>query len=144
MRAAAVLLVMAFAFAQAPAVSVQGGWVRVLPAAKDTAAYMTLINNSDKPLRLVGADSEVAMMGMPMVGTSETKVVNGVRQEVKGMRTVPYLEIPAKGRRVLQPGGDHLMLMGLKRTLKVGERITLVLRFEGGLRQSVVLPAEAK
>ena len=32
----------------------------------------------------------------------------------------------------LKPGGDHIMLMGLKRQLKVGDHIVLTLRFQSG------------
>jgi len=39
------------------------------------------------------------------------------------------IEIPAKGQVELKPGGYHIMLINLKRELKPGDRITVVLEF---------------
>lgn len=138
------VLLMAMAWAQNASVSVQNGWIRVVPQIRDTAAYFTLVNSGDRPMRLVGGQLEVATMVMPMMGTTEIREVNGIRQEVKGMKGVKYLEVPARGKLELKPGGDHLMLMGLKRTLREGEKLGLELRFEDGTRLRVILPVEAR
>lgn len=103
--------------------------VRVLavpPVSGETAAFMTLINDGDQPVRLVGGVSPVAGETAPMVTTHE--MLEG--KMVMGMKVVPALEVPAHGRLELKPGGDHLMLMALKRVPKEGEKVTLTLRFE--------------
>jgi copper(I)-binding protein len=46
------------------------------------------------------------------------------------MRPIDYVEVPANGEAELKPGGMHIMLIGLKRDLKAGEKIPLVLVFE--------------
>lgn len=133
------IAVLNLVLAQAP--MVENAWVRLTPPTlKDTAAYMVIVNPSDKPLRLVGGETDVAMMVMPMIFTVEIREQGGVKMEVKGMKSVPYLEVPAKGRLELEPGGNHLMLMGLKRALKEGERVKITLRFQGGLKLVLEAP----
>lgn len=67
---------------------------------------------------------------------SVKKMVDG--QQVMGMEDVDSLEIPAHGQRTLAPGGDHLMLMGLKSHPVSGDIVKLTLRFEPGGREVTV------
>ena len=50
--------------------------------------------------------------------------------DVVRMREVKGYDIPANGVFELKPGGAHLMLVDLKRPLKEGEKVSLVLKFE--------------
>lgn len=119
--------------------TVQSGWIRLTPPTlKDTTVYMTLLNPTAQNLKLIGGASPIAQMVMPMADYKEQK--GG--QTVQGMRTVEFLSLPAKGRLELAPGGKHLMLMGLKRPLKEGEKIPLTLIFEGNLQASLELTVQ--
>lgn len=121
-----------------PAVTIEGGWVRAVPPGyENTAAYLTIRNPGDSAVRLTGATSSVAKSVDPMITTE--KQVNG--QTVMGMEFVKDLTIAPKGRLVLEPGGDHLMLMGLKKRLNEGDKVTLVLNVEpGNSRVEITLP----
>jgi copper(I)-binding protein len=55
-----------------------------------------------------------------------TKQADGVM----GMAFVESFSIPAKGKRVLEPGGDHIMLMKLTDVPKAGATVSLVLKTE--------------
>lgn len=99
----------------------------VPPVATETAAFMVLVNDGDQPVRLVGGSCPVAGETVPMITTRETRE----GKMVMGMATVPALEVPAHGRLELKPGGDHLMLMELRRVPREGEQVVLTLRFEG-------------
>ena len=113
--------------APASGVKVEGAFVRAVPPnSSATAAFMTLVNDSDKPARLVGGSAPFAGMAGPMITTHE--VHDG--KMAMGMKDVPALEVPAHGKLELKPGGDHLMLMELKSVPKEGETVTLTLRFE--------------
>ena len=46
--------------------------------------------------------------------------------------------IPARGELVLQPGGTHLMLMGLREHPRPGENVTLILIINPGKREMQV------
>jgi copper(I)-binding protein len=100
---------------------------------------MKLVNTGDEVLRVTGGTADFAGMVMPMETTR--KVVNGV--EVVGMKGLDFLEVPAHGALVLEPGGDHLMLMNLKTHPGIGDKVKLTLQVEPGHR-TVTIEAEVK
>uniref|UniRef100_A0A7V4AN41 Copper chaperone PCu(A)C n=1 Tax=Thermus tengchongensis TaxID=1214928 RepID=A0A7V4AN41_9DEIN len=134
------LLILLGGLALAQAVAIPG-WVRLVPpVVKDTAAYLTLENRGKTPLRLVGAETDVA----ERVSLHQDHREHRGGQVVLGMRPLPYLDIPPGGRVEFRPGKYHLMLEGLKRPLKAGEKVTLVLKFQDGSRFKVILPVEMR
>lgn len=52
-------------------------------------------------------------------------------------KKIDRLPIPANGSATLQPGGNHLMLIGLKRDLAPGDSLALTLAFANGQTQTV-------
>jgi periplasmic copper chaperone A len=93
------------------------------------------------------AQRELTLVGFrtPVAGESELHdmVMDG---DVMRMRALDALNLPAGQPVVLRPGpgGQHLMLMGLKRTLKAGDVLALTLKLrtpEGKvLTQTVRVP----
>jgi periplasmic copper chaperone A len=107
-------------------IKVENAWLQAIPpVAEATAAYMSIRNLSQSPLRLISASSSIAAKIEPMITTRQQR--NGL--EVMGMESVDYLEIPPNGVLELKPGGDHLMIMGLTSHPKEGERVKMTLRF---------------
>jgi copper(I)-binding protein len=97
---------------------------------------MTIDNKSGAPDRLTAVSSDVAAK----LQIHEMKVDNGVMQ----MREiVAGLPIPANGSVVFKPGSYHVMLIGLKRPLTVGEKFSLTLTFEKAGNISVTVPIQA-
>ena len=94
------------------------------PGATTGAGYLKeLSNEGSADDRLVDASSTAAdrveMHTMSMDG------------DVMRMRQVPGIVIPAKGHIDMAPGnGYHLMLIGIHRPLKVGDKLPLKLTFE--------------
>ena len=89
------------------------------------AVYMTIENEGDEDDRLVGVQSEIA----DAVELHTVNMVEGVMQ----MRPVEDgIEIPAGGSEtvVLEPGGLHVMLVGLNESLAVGDTFVVELEFE--------------
>jgi len=85
------------------------------------AGYLKLANKGPVD-RLVSATS-------PAAGSVEIHSMS-MEGDVMKMRQIDAIEI-ATGQTVeLKPGGYHLMLMGLKAPLKVGEKFPLTLKFE--------------
>ena len=87
-----------------------------------SAGYMTLRNDGTEADRLLEVSSDIA--GEVQMHTSELK------DNVMSMRQVEAIDVPAGGTVALEPGGFHLMILGLKRDLKAGDRVRLTLRFE--------------
>ena len=105
---------------------IEGAWIRAVPpSSKATAAFMTIINKTDTPVLITGGTCPVAQEIRPMI---TTKQANGVM----GMAVAESFAIPAKGQRVFEPGGDHIMLMNLKEVPKAGSTVALVLTTESG------------
>jgi hypothetical protein len=108
-------------------------WARASSAmASAGAAYMTIENTGSAADALIGASSpaattvevhETVVMGSPAPGAS----ADG---GMMGMQPVKRLEIPAGGTVELKPGSYHIMLIGLKQDLKVGDSIEITLTFE--------------
>jgi copper(I)-binding protein len=96
-------------------------WSRATPV-KVGGAYMTLRNNGAVPDKLVKVTSPIA----EKAEIHETKVEGGMAM----MRPVGAIELKRRSSVQLKPGGLHVMLMGLQRPLKEGERIKLTLTFE--------------
>jgi copper(I)-binding protein len=121
--------------AQELPLKVEGAWMQAVPdVSETTAVYLTLTNLGKTPLDLVGARSEVAQQIEPMITTKD-------RSGVIGMKRVPSLPIPAGGKLVLQPAGNHLMLMQLRQHPRPGEKVKITLLINPGAREfDVELP----
>lgn len=110
-------------------------WARAALAGRTSAAYMTLVNPTDTPDRLLGAAAEVA----------DTVELHAHLHEggVMRMRPVAAIEVHPGEPAVLAPGGLHIMLIGLRRDLKRGETIRLTLSFEKAGTVEVEVPVLA-
>ena len=97
------------------------------------AAFMTVLNGLDQPVRLLSAQSAAAKT----VELHETVNDNGV------MKMVPHpegFEVAAGGNVELKPGGKHVMLIGLVKPLVVGDNVELTLTFDNGDVMTVTAP----
>lgn len=130
---AAALFASAALYAQS--ITVMDEYVReVPPNMPNSAAFMSLMNSSGEAIDLVGGSSDAATV----VELHEHANVGGMMQ----MRQIPKITVPANGTATLQPGGLHVMLIGLKQKLKEGESVKLTLNFSNG--ESVTVDAPVK
>lgn len=105
---------------------IEDAWIRAVPpSSRATAAFMTFVNKGDKPVLITGGTTPIAGEVKPMITTKEG-------DGVMGMAFVESFSIPAKGKRILEPGGDHLMLMKLTEVPKAGSTVPLVLTTDSG------------
>ena len=132
-----------FAAAGAPAMAqefkvgplvVERPYARV-SAARNGAAYVTIVNNGEQSDRLIRAASprstKVEMHTMTMDG------------DIMRMRQVTDIEVPSKAKVAIRPGeGLHIMLIGLKGPLTEGERFPLSLEFERSGKLEVTVEVE--
>lgn len=125
------------ASANAQPVEIKDAWIRGTVAGQKVAgAFMSLTSRS--PARLVAAASPVARVAE----IHNSRMEGGVMR----MLAVDAIDLPANRTVKLAPGGFHLMLIDLKRTLKAGERVPLRLTFElaGGKRETVEVTIEVR
>ena len=97
-------------------------WARAsLGQVKVGAAYLTIENHGQHADRLVGLASPVA---------NHVELHNTIMDEgVMKMRPMEVLELAPGETAALEPGGMHVMLMGLKQPLKEGETFPMTLSF---------------
>lgn len=116
-------------------VTVRDAWVRGTVAGQTASgAFMALSASED--VVLLGVSSPVA--GVAEV--HEMSMDNGVMK----MRALPKLDLPAGKSVVLRPGSYHIMLMDLKRPLRKGDTVPLMLRIEGKDKKLSTLEVKAE
>jgi periplasmic copper chaperone A len=99
-------------------------WARAtIGVSKTAAAYLTVINQGTQADRLIGVSTPVADSAMLHQSVMDE---NGVMK----MRPLEAIDVPAGGEVKLEPGGMHVMLMGVHQPLKAGEHVPLTLSFE--------------
>ena len=105
-------------------ITIDHPWVRAsIGKASNTAAYMKIENAGDAADRLLAVKTDAA----------DTVMLHESRMEMGVMKMVHLpngIDVPAHGSAELKPLGLHVMLMGLKEPLKVGETLPLTLVFE--------------
>lgn len=114
----------ASASASAIGLSAADAWVKTAPSGM-TAAFLTLTNSSDADQVVVSASSPASAT----VQIHETVDQGGqmVMQENKDGITVK-----AHGTAVLEPGGDHLMLMSVAAPIRAGDVVPFTLTLATG------------
>lgn len=94
-----------------------------VPGQPAGAAYLSIENNGKTADRLVGVSSPVAAGGQIHTMSMEGSVMK--------MREVDAIAIAPGAKVSMKPGdGYHLMLTGLKKPLKEGDKFPLTLTFE--------------
>lgn len=104
-------------------ITVSEPWARASAGpARAGAAFMTLNNAGATDDRLTGVSAGVS---------DKAELHTHIREgDIMRMRPVEAIDVPAGGVAMLQPGGDHVMFMGLHEPLKEGETFPLTLIFE--------------
>lgn len=109
------------------------------PGSPNSAIFMTLHNGGDSATALVGAESSAAAT---VELHTHVAVTEGPEAGTMQMRRVPQIDLAAQGQVVLEPGGLHLMLIGLTRDLVVGQQLDLALVYADGSRASLSVPIQ--
>ncbi|HXP95961.1 MAG TPA: copper chaperone PCu(A)C [Telmatospirillum sp.] len=90
-------------------------------------------------IRNEGPDDKLMTVSSPLAADVQLHVTikDG---DVMKMRAVDGLDVPRDGKAVLQPGGSHIMLMGLKAPLKEGDSLPLTLHFAKAGTVEIMVP----
>ena len=116
-------------------VKIEGAYARAsIPNMPNSAAFFVIKNNSDKDIAITSANSDVAEKNELHTHIKENKMMK--------MMKIEKLVVPAKSSLELKSGGDHVMLMGLKKELKAGDEINLELSFSDGDKKNIKVPVK--
>ncbi|TDK46736.1 copper uptake system-associated protein [Antarcticimicrobium luteum] len=100
------------------------------PGAMAAAGYMVVANDSHAPERLVAVRS--ALSERVMMHVTEVDA-NGVAK----MHPLQAVDIPENDSAAFEPGGRHIMFMGLTADLHEGDRVPATLVFESAGEMAV-------
>lgn len=116
-------------------VEIDGAYARAsIPNVPNSAAFFVIKNNSDKDIAITSANSDIAEKNELHTHIKENEMMKMIKIE--------KLVVPAKSSLELKSGGDHVMLMGLKKELKAGDEISLELSFSDGDKKSIKVPVK--
>ncbi|AIY16590.1 copper chaperone PCu(A)C [Pimelobacter simplex] len=118
------------------ALTVTDPWVKAAPSGM-TAAFGTLVNEGSSDVTVVAATTSV---------NDTTELHETVENEDGSMAMRPKeggFVIPAGGSLALEPGGDHLMLMGLTEPVEAGTTVTITLTLGDGTTTDVEATVKA-
>lgn len=113
-------------------VECKDAWARIsMSPNNNSAVYMTLRNNGNQAHSLVGVSA------MTTANNAELHQSFVNEKGVSKMVSVDKIVLPPQTDVALAPGGLHIMLFDLKRSLKAGDKFKLDLKFENGKIQTV-------
>jgi copper(I)-binding protein len=111
---------------------VKDAWANPTASGQSVAAGYFVVHNRTNLAEVLRGASSPAAQNLQFHTSS---LVGGVAR----MRKVERFNIPAGGQLKLAPGGNHLMLIGVKQQFKVGETVPVTLHFNSGASVKVKL-----
>ncbi len=118
--------------------TVSGPWARMsFGKAVNSAGFLTIANKGAKDDQLIAAAAPISRKVELHTHIKEGNVMK-MRRIEGGIR------IPAGGKAVLQPGGDHVMFIGLYKPLKMGDSFPLTLTFKNAGDIKLTVTAKKK
>ena len=110
-------------------------WARPAGAGENGAVYFTISNMTDTDdtlLSVITDLSSAAEIHMSMMDNND----------VMSMQMQESLPVPAQQEIIFQPGGLHVMLVGLNKDLRIGDTVSLTLNFEKAESITIQVPVE--
>ncbi|MFJ3962068.1 copper chaperone PCu(A)C [Streptomyces sp. NPDC090036] len=101
-----------------PKMAVSGAFMPQPVNDKMAGGFMVIKNGSETADKLTGITSAL----------SDDLQIHETKDQK--MQQVQSMDVPANGELRLERGGNHIMFMGLKSTPKIGDKVTVELRFE--------------
>lgn len=101
---------------------VSDAWIRPGAMNRNTAAFLKITNNTEKDDTLFDVSSDLAKV-------TQIHETYDKGNDMRGMRHIEQLLIPAKSTIELKPGSFHVMLIGLNKDLSKNDSGSITLKF---------------
>lgn len=103
---------------------VNNAWIRASVAGdRNAAGYMVIRNRNTEPKRLLRVEADGLAQRIELHTHTMT---DGLMR----MQQVEFVEVPARGEVIFEPGGFHLMFMGITEEFQEGDVHRLTLFFD--------------
>jgi len=118
-----------------PALTFKNAWIaEAPPVSKVLAAYMVIINDSDKPVIIHSIESE---------DFDRIEIHRTIHKDsIARMQHMKTLSIPASGNIKLEPGGYHMMLFNPKKKFRAGDVSVFTIKTQDGQRHEIKVPVK--
>ena len=103
--------------------------IKPFSGAKSAAAYLIIRNHDDEEFNLLQVTTTIGRAMLHETTTTDEGVVK--------MEHLVRVNIPEGDELIMQPGGIHVMIMGISRPLIVGEKIPAKLNFSNDLEMDI-------
>lgn len=109
----------------AAGLSAEQGWIRAVPpVSPNSAGYLMLHNDSDQDRVLIGVSSSAA---------NAVEMHTVIEQDgATTMQQLQQLAVPKQDCVLFEPGGNHIMFIGLKQPLTLNQSVQVTLQFANG------------
>ena len=97
--------------------------------AKSAAGYLIIKNHDEKELNLLQVSTTLGKAMLHQTTTTDDGVVR--------MEHLMRVNISAADELIMQPGGVHIMIIGISRPLIVGEKIPATLKFNDDIEMDI-------
>jgi len=126
------LFLLALSFAS-PKIVVKHPWIMEPPPGPNTTMMgMTVLNEGDQADKLIEVKTDIAKR----VEIHKTVIENGVAKMVHQR----YVKIPPRSKIEFKHHGYHIMIIGLKKRVKVGDKVKVRLVFEKSGERELEVP----
>ncbi len=115
-------------------IHVENAWIRAATEGSDSVVvYMTLTNHGAKEDALIGVTSSIAK-----ASEMRSYIQDG---PLWTQQSVSEVKIPAKGAATFAPGSSYVRLKDLQHLPKLGEQVSLTLKFQrsGNVKHKVTV-----
>ena len=116
-------------------IEISQSWVRPASKGTNSAGYFSIYNGTAKADTLIGIESQDAE-------NAEVHESYTTGEGLSGMRPAGKLAIASGDSLILEPGGYHVMLIEMNRTLAVGDSLQLQLQFAVAGSKNIYVPIE--
>lgn len=114
-------------------ITVTDAWVKASPGPM-TGAFGVVTNAGDTDLVLVSASTSAS-------GTTELHEVVMTDGQMVMQPKEGGFAVPAGGEHVLEPGADHIMVLGMTEPVQAGDDVEITLTFDDGTRYTYTAQA---
>lgn len=116
-----------------PGIHISEVWARPGAEQGNSAAYLLITNGYPQTDSVHSIDSDIT--GIVEIHESYER-----GEGMMGMRQIEELQLPAQSTVRLEPGGKHIMLMNLNKTLQEGDQFEITLNLASGEQVKVTVP----
>jgi copper(I)-binding protein len=102
-------------------IEIHDAWMRPAGRGENGAVYFVIHNHSSQSDELTGVTSDIAVAEMHE---------NRMNADIMQMNNVESIPLEPYAEMEFAPGGLHVMLVGLKQDMKVGDQIDFSLHFK--------------